>query len=564
MHTHILRNNLGKRYKLYTDGRGPCASSTVRENLKPLTFNDPVYAKQFIRFLDAPVNLWQTLARQHTTFIRNTDIATQISHLLITGKLWFYELPDTTANTAPLQTQPVQGEGYTTYQFAPTTQLLINDTQPVKEFAQFDTLVRFIDELDIEEKTLQEMNKQLGLYDPLNNHYEASVKYLAEAIYAGTIIVFANDNKIQRQPAELDTYTPTQKPRTLGPEIPAAPIVAPPVEDRKKTDAEQAQALIQASELGAAFCKECEEAKQAQAEASQAPQPMAASPIEDRKGIQPHSLNDAANRLESVSQAIAEKGYQPKYTDTELIEQAQHGDVAKEQYHVRFMEKNYQWAYRATEQSPDNLTGALGQELQGTTGKGPKYWSTTFDQIEDADTDPQLICEKLGLDYEPNKEFVLVIIDTDHAQPLTGVDSIAATFNNVSEFANRELPKEFPKAFTEQTMNSDFQQAYAQHYQHALESGALKDQWSTNTDDFNDYLNTTELSDKEKEQMVQRMAMHNKVGNNQYYEGNGLTKDTNSASPNRYGAVETLNFERKQTNLQMLKEKNAIKIIPLG
>ncbi len=147
---------------------------------------------------------------------------------------------------------------------------------------------------------------------------------------------------------------------------------------------------------------------------------------------------------------------------------AQHGDVAKEQYHVRFMEKNYQWVYRTTEQSPDNLTGALGQELQGTTGKGPKYWSTTFDQIEDADTDPQLICEKLGLDYEPNKEFVLVIIDTDQAQPLTGVDSIAATFNNVSEFANRELPKEFPKAFTEQTMNSEFQQAYAQHYQHAL------------------------------------------------------------------------------------------------
>ncbi len=280
---------------------GPCASSTVRENLNPLTFNDPVYAKQFIRFLDAPVNLWQKLAHQHTIFTRNIDIATQISHLLITGKLRFYELPNTTANTAPLQTQPVQGEGYTTYQFAPTTHLLINDTQPVKEFAQFDTLVRFIDELDIEEKTLQEMNKQLGLYDPLNNHYEASVKHLAEAIYAGKIIVFANDNKIQRQPAELDTYTPTQKPRTLGPEIPAAPIVAAPVEDRKKIDTEQAQALIQASELGTAFCAECEEAKQAEAEASQSPQsqPMAASPIEDRKGIQPHSLDDAA-KLEST------------------------------------------------------------------------------------------------------------------------------------------------------------------------------------------------------------------------------------------------------------------------
>ncbi len=159
-----------------------------------------------------------------------------------------------------------------------------------------------------------------------------------------------------------------------------------------------------------------------------------------------------------------------------------------------------------------------------------------------------------------------MIIDTDQPQPqpqpqpLTGVDSIAATFNNVSEFANRELPDEFPKAFTEQAMNSDFQQAYAQHYRNALESGALKDQWSTNTKDFERYLNTTELNKKEKEQMLNRMAMHKKVGNNQHYEGNGLTKDTHSASPNRYGAVETLNFERKQTNLQKLKEKTRLKL----
>ncbi len=194
MYTHTLRSNLGKRYTLYTDRRGPRLNSATRENLKPLTFNDPIFTKQFIRSLDAPVNLWQKLAHQHTTFTRNVDIATQISHLLISGKIQVYELPNnTTANATP-HTQPVQGEGRTRYQFAPVSHLLINDTQPVKEFAQFDTLVCFIDELDIEEKTLQDITRQLGLFDPLKNHYEASVKHLAEAIHAGKIVVFANDN----------------------------------------------------------------------------------------------------------------------------------------------------------------------------------------------------------------------------------------------------------------------------------------------------------------------------------------------------------------------------------
>lgn len=57
------------------------------------------------------------------------------------------------------------------------------------------------------------------------------------------------------------------------------------------------------------------------------------------------------------------------------------------------------------------------------------------------------------------------------------------------------------------------------------------------------------------------MEMHEKVGNNQDYLGNGLTKDLNSSSPNEFGAVETLNFERKEVNLKELQDAGAIQII---
>jgi hypothetical protein len=292
--------------------------------------------------------------------------------------------------------------------------------------------------------------------------------------------------------------------------------------------------------------------------------PPVKSTLSARQGVPPVSLSDAQSRLNSMSTEIAQNGYQPKYTDAQLKAMAISGSVAKERYHVRFMEEGYQWAYGSTVKDPDNLTGMLGQTLEGKSGTGPKYWSTTFDQIEDADTDPRIISEKLGLDYDPNKKYILAIIDTEKAIPLTGVESVAATFDNVSAFANRELPDQFPKGFTDKVMNEEFQASYAEHFQKAIDDEKLEGSWDTSPKKFEDYLKTTSLNDHEQKLMIDRIKMQKAIGNNQYYEGNGLTKDKISESKNNYGIVETLNFERTPTNLQKLKDANAITIISLG
>ncbi|TLM75183.1 hypothetical protein, partial [Microbulbifer harenosus] len=148
--------------------------------------------------------------------------------------------------------------------------------------------------------------------------------------------------------------------------------------------------------------------------------------------------------------------------------------------------------------------------------------------------------------------------DTEKAAPLTGVKSVPATFDKVSEFANRELPKEFPKQFTDTVMTPEFQDQYGWHYQEAVDKKFLKSKWSTKVNDFEVYLDTTDLSEAEKDLLKRRMEMQDTVGNNQYYEGNGLTRDKNSRSGNHYGAVETLNFERQPVNLQQLEEAGAI------
>lgn len=288
------------------------------------------------------------------------------------------------------------------------------------------------------------------------------------------------------------------------------------------------------------------------------------SDLASRKGVPPTSLDDAANRLQSMGLEIKEKGYQPKYSDAELIAQAKAGDVAKERFHVRFMESGYQWNREDAVKSQDNLTGMLGLPLKGKTGEGAKYWSTTFDQIEDADTDAELICGILGLDYKKDANYMMVVVDTEKAAPITGVASVSATFENVSEFANRELPKEFPKELTDEIMNDEFQMRYRSEYSKAVEDKVFKNEWTPDEDKFEEYLLSRGANESEIQLLKARMNLQTIVGANQHYEGNGLTLNTGAVSGNKYGVVETLNFERNKVGLQTMLENKAIKIVTLG
>ena len=279
------------------------------------------------------------------------------------------------------------------------------------------------------------------------------------------------------------------------------------------------------------------------------------------KRVQPSSLSEAAEILKKRREEIALNGYKPKYDDELLSHMASYSDVGNERFQVRFMESRY----LQNRETPEILlSGAMGQTMEGATGKGAKYWSTSFDQLEDADSDPKLISEKLGLQYQSDREFSLVIVDSEKAAPLTGVKSVSATFEELGKFSNKELPDDFPKEFTDVAMTPEFQSNYAEHFAAAVEQSYLKDEWSRDTVKFNKYLQSTGISQKEIDLMMLRMEMAGKVGNNQYYLGNGLTKDMNPSTVNDFGVVETLNFERKEVNLKQLSDANAITILKLS
>lgn len=76
---------------------------------------------------------------------------------------------------------------------------------------------------------------------------------------------------------------------------------------------------------------------------------------------------------------------------------AKHGNAGDERFQIRIMEEKY-----LNDSSKPNqpLSGKMGAVMAVKSGKGAKYWSSSFDQLEDSDTNSRLISQKLGLEYE--------------------------------------------------------------------------------------------------------------------------------------------------------------------
>ena len=108
-------------------------------------------------------------------------------------------------------------------------------------------------------------------------------------------------------------------------------------------------------------------------------------------------------------------------------------------------------------------------------------------------------------------------------------------------------------------LTKDFQDAYAAHHAAAVREGFLESEWSNKIDKFSAYLTQAGISDTQIMHLRKRFLMQSTLGNNQYYEGNGLTKNLN-INDQQYGAVETFNFERKEINLDQLLDAKAVRL----
>lgn len=275
--------------------------------------------------------------------------------------------------------------------------------------------------------------------------------------------------------------------------------------------------------------------------------------LSQKQGLEPFSLRGVGYRLDAMKKAIDTEGYTPKYNDLELKSMVNSGSVSNERYQLRFMDSKF------LRNDETGIAGMLGREVTGQTGQGPLYWTTTFDQIEDSDTDPKLIAGKLGLELNPDAEYALIAVDVNKAATINYIDSVSATFSNVGNFAVREFPELFNKDFVVNTMNNEFQARYSSLVGEATQQGILR--WSTDDQAFRNFLAKKNTDQETTELMLNRMKMSAAIGNNEHFTGDGLTKNLIEGTENQSGAVELLNFERRSVNLDEYKACGALQII---
>lgn len=175
--------------------------------------------------------------------------------------------------------------------------------------------------------------------------------------------------------------------------------------------------------------------------------------------------------------------------------------------------------------------------------------------MEAADSDPEIICKAIGIDYDPATEWALVIIDTEQAHQIADTKCVVASFSELNTFCKEELSDKFNDSEIDLFLTAEYQEYYAEKYTEALSSPYME--WSNDTDGALRVFKKQDLPTEELELLIKRLEMHKTLGNNQHYLGNGLTKNLLDCEQ-QYGVVETVNFERKVISFD--DYGNAIKI----
>ena len=167
---------------------------------------------------------------------------------------------------------------------------------------------------------------------------------------------------------------------------------------------------------------------------------------------EPKSHKACEKRMEQAEKKLAEcrKGNQPidpsPYSNEDKVQVAKEGTT--ERFVVRVVETQFakdEWA--------------LGPMR---TAETTSYWTAPFTQVEHNDHDAELHMNGIGVPYNPEASYSMMIIDTHKADEICDVQTIIPTTERICEMALNELGDEFKgKEFlVEPAMSEDYSVFY--------------------------------------------------------------------------------------------------------
>ena len=143
-------------------------------------------------------------------------------------------------------------------------------------------------------------------------------------------------------------------------------------------------------------------------------------------------------------------------------------------------------------------------------------------------------------------------MDMEKSMELTQVECFPATYKGISQFVNKEFPSLFPKEITDHIMNDEFQEIYRETYHTIVNSNRIE------SDEFAASLKRVYAGNKENDFLIKRNIMHHRIGNNEWFTGDGMTRNCINNSPNQYGCPEFFNFDQKSITIKCYKESGSL------
>lgn len=276
----------------------------------------------------------------------------------------------------------------------------------------------------------------------------------------------------------------------------------------------------------------------------------------------PQSLAEAVVLLSKASERIKENdGYIPKYSDDELRDLAASGKVPQDRFIVRFSSapKNRDTGEVIIPENNEEPVGHLRD-----TGRHP-LWMSTFDQIEYGDSDPKIIADIFGTNYDPNSDYVLYIVDLGEDHLENGSDVFVPTFSNMRDKLKTEFAGELNPELIDKVMTAEYSVKFREHWQTfnaQLAADGLH--WSKSFDELeaNNFAAKHFRDSSEAEMFKTRHIILSEIGAWEVFTGDGLTE--RKSQPGKPGALETLEVQHNPASVKDLMAQGKIIELPLA
>jgi uncharacterized Zn-binding protein involved in type VI secretion len=226
--------------------------------------------------------------------------------------------------------------------------------------------------------------------------------------------------------------------------------------------------------------------------------------------------------------------------------------------------------FRIIESEHNKDSGYIGYKPDGVTKL--KYWTTTFTQAEHGDTDPEAICNAVGIEYKPDCEYTILLIDHKKADDIGDMLSFIPTYERMSKFTESELASEFedsPELITP-CLTPEFSRYYEQVKISSENDGAKLNK----QEDFIEYCQELGFTPCQAKTLAVRSQIQQGLGANEHFLGNGVTKDNSVLYEKtpfghideglEYGPCETFTWDKNPQTLGKLEQEGAIMRINIG